>query len=201
MLRSLAASGHVVRRTFSPGDSDDSLPSIFRARCCLCVRRRRPFPASAQFGGLIKKAKEKAAEKGAEAAADKAGDKMMPITPGEQLTDDLVGKVINGAQAADRMLGERDRVTAARETKNKEFSALLDKNQPVHAAYNEANSKIMSCRSSSFSRLEDARRKKYDAKVKEMQSDPALIGKVQLVSMKYAKAMADAQQKQDPVAT
>ena len=33
-----------------------------------------------------------------------------------------------------------------------------------------------------------------------MQSDPALLGKMQLITMKYAKAMADAQQKQDPVA-
>jgi hypothetical protein len=159
-----------------------------------------PSSANAQFGGLIKKAKEKVAEKGAETAADKAADKMSPVTPGEQLTDDLLSKVINGAQAADRMLGERDRVQAARETKNKEFSALLDKNQPVHSAYNEANSKIMDCRSSSFRSLDDARRAKYDARVKQLQADPAFMGKYQLISMKYAKQIAEAQQKQDPVA-
>ena len=70
-----------------------------------------PTPASAQFGGLIKKAKEKVAEKGVEQAADKVG----PVAPGEQLTEDLLGKVIAGAQSADRVLGDRDRVTASRD--------------------------------------------------------------------------------------
>ena len=153
-------------------------------------------PADAQFGGLIKKAKEKVAEKG----VDKAAEKVAPVTPGEQLTDDLLSKVITGAQAADRMLGERDRVQASREAKNKELSVVVDKNQPVHRAYDEANSKILDCRSSSFHSLDEARRKKYDAKVKEMQSDPALLGKMQLVAMKYSQQMADAQKKQDPVA-
>jgi hypothetical protein len=159
-----------------------------------------PSPASAQFGGLIKKAKEKAAEKGVEKVTEKGADKMTPVTPGEQLTDDLLGKVITGAQAADRMLSERDNVQGAREAKNKELSALLDKNQPVHSAYNQANDKILNCRSSSFQALEQARHDKYDKAIKARESDPAFVGKVQLVSMKYAKQIADAQQKQDAVA-
>src|SRR6478735_1691782 len=116
-----------------------------------------PTPASAQFGGLIKKAKEKVAEKGVE----QAGDKMGPVAPGEQLTEDLLGKVITGAQTADRVLGDRDRVTASRDAKNKELSALTEKNQPVHTAYDQANSKISECRSSSFNTLEQARQEKY----------------------------------------
>ena len=157
-----------------------------------------PTPASAQFGGLIKKAKEKVAEKGVEKAAEKATDKLGPVAPGEQLTDDILGKVITGAQVADRMLGERDRVQAAREAKNKDFSALLDKNQPVHAAYDQANSKITECRSSAFSTLEDARQEKYDSQIKKLQADPNMMGKYQLIAMKYSKPMAEAQQKQDP---
>jgi hypothetical protein len=158
-----------------------------------------PSPASAQFGGLIKKAKEKVAEKGVEKAAEKATDKMGPVAPGEQLSEDLLGKVITGAQAADRMLGERDRVQAAREVKNKDFSALLDKNQPIHSAYDQANSKITECRSSAFSSLEEARSARYEARMKTLESDPALMGKTQLIATKYASRMAEAQQKQDPV--
>ena len=166
--------------------------------CALVVAA--PRSATAQFGGLLKKAKEKVAEKGIEKAAEKAGDQLGPVAPGEQLTDDLLAKVITGAQAADRVLAERDRLTAAKETKNKEFSALVDKNQPVHAAYDQANSKIMECRSASFHSLDQARREKYDARVKAMQADPAFVGKMQLISMKYAQRVADAQQKQDAVA-
>ncbi len=158
-----------------------------------------PAPASAQFGGLMKKAKEKVAEKGVEKAAEKATDKMGPVAPGEQLTDDILGKVITGAQAADRMLGERDRVQTAREAKNKDFSVLLEKNQPVHSAYDQANGKITECRSSAFSSLEEARNERYEARMKTLQSDPALMGKTQLVAAKYASRMADAQKKQDPV--
>jgi hypothetical protein len=148
----------------------------------------------------MKKAKEKVAEKGVEKAAEKAADKMGPVAPGEQLSDDLLGKVITGAQAADRMLGERDRVQAAREAKNKDFSALVDKNQPVHSAYDQANNKITECRSSAFSTIEDARNERYEARMKKLESDPALMGRTQLIATKYASRMAEAQKKQDPVA-
>ena len=144
--------------------------------------------AQAQFGGLINKAKEKAAEK--------AG----PVAPGEQLSDDLLGKVLAGAQAGDKVLGERDRLTAARDKKNKDLSELTDKNGPVHTAYNEANSKISDCRSTSLNSLGDARAKKMEADLTAKRSDPAFIGKMQLVAMKYGRAMAEAQQKNDPVA-
>ncbi len=155
-----------------------------------------PAPARAQFGGLVNKAKEKAAQKGAE----QAGDKLGPVAPGEQLSDDLLSKVINGATAADRVLAERDKVTAQRDAKNKDLSALLDRNAPVREAYYSTNSKIMDCRNASFNSLERARNEKFQEQFRGKQSDPAFIGKMQLVSMKYSKQMADAQAKNDPVA-
>ena len=151
-----------------------------------------PTTSQAQFGGLINKAKEKAAQQ--------AGDKMGPVAPGEQVSDDLLGKVITGATAADRVLTDRDKVQAQRDAKNKELSALIEKNESVHAAYNTTNSKITECRDASFSQIEKARNEKLQAQMKEKQQDPAFIGKMQLLSMKYARQMADAQQKQDPVA-
>ena len=159
---------------------------------CVALSLLAPVAAHAQFGGLINKAKEKVAQKAEEKAA--------PVAAGEQLTADLVGSVVRGAQAADRVLGERDRVTEMRESKNKEYSALMEKNQPVHRAYNEANSKILDCRSASFSALEEARSEKNEKRLEAMQSDPAMMGKVQLAAMKYGPAMAEAQQKNDPVA-
>ncbi|CAN5425519.1 hypothetical protein BH09GEM1_BH09GEM1_40430 [soil metagenome] len=151
-----------------------------------------PSAAHAQFGGLMNRAKEKVAEKAAE--------KMAPIAPGEQLTEDLLGKVITGAQAADRVLADRDAAQSQRDAKSKELAALQEKNAPVHQAYNEGNSKIMDCRSSSFHSLDEARQERMNKKVATMQSDPVAMAKVQLVMMNYAKAMADAQKTQDAVA-
>src|SRR4051812_31132968 len=148
-------------------------------------------PAHAQFGSLMSKAKEKVAEKAAEKTA--------PIAPGEQLTDDLLAKVITGAQAADRILAERDAIQAQRTAKDKEVSDLREKNAPVRQAYNEGNNKIMDCRSSSFNALNEARQERIQKKVASLQSDPVAMAKVQLVLMNYAKAYSDAQQKQDPV--
>jgi hypothetical protein len=151
-----------------------------------------PSAAHAQFGGLVNRAKEKVAEKAAEKTA--------PIAPGEQLTDDLLGKVIVGAQSADRILSERDAIQSQRAAKDKELSGLREKNAPVHQAYNEGNSKIMDCRNSSLSSLEEARTERMNKKVASLQSDPVAMARVQLVMMKYGKAVADAQQKQDAVA-
>ena len=151
-----------------------------------------PSSADAQFGGLINKAKDKMAEK--------ASEKMGPVAPGEQLSEDLLGKVITGAQAADRALGDRDRVSASRDAKNKDLSAMMEKNGPTHQAYEQASSKINECRSASFSNLERTRNKKMEADMTAKRADPAYMGKMQLVAMKYAKAMSEAQQKNDPVA-
>ncbi|MEO7457730.1 MAG: hypothetical protein ABIY52_15820 [Gemmatimonadaceae bacterium] len=159
-----------------------------------------PARAEAQFGGLMKKAKEAVVQKGAEKGAEQAGEKMGPVTPGEQLTEELLGQVLRGAQAADRVMGERDRVQALRESKNKQYSELADKNQPIHRAYDEANSKILDCRSTSFNNLREARDERIKKRTDALEADPAFMGKMQLVALKYGKAMADAQQKNDPVA-
>ena len=168
------------------------IPSLAAVLAVSALVLSTPFPAHAQFGGLVNRAKEKVAEKAAEKTA--------PIAPGEQLTDDLLGKVITGAQAADRILTDRDAIQVQRSTKEKELSDLREKNAPVHQAYNEGNSKIMDCRSSSLNSLNEARQERMEKKVASMQSDPVAMARAQLVMMNYAKAMADAQQKQDAVA-
>lgn len=157
------------------------------AVCALTVTLAAP--AQAQFGGLINKAKEKAAEKAA------------PVAPGEQLTDELLGKVITGAQAAERVLAEKDRLAEARDKKNKDLSEMSDRNRPVLAAYNEASSKISECRSASLNTLGEARAQRIEKDMTAKRQDPAFIAKMQLASLKYGKAMAEAQQKNDPVLT
>lgn len=147
-----------------------------------------PVPAHAQFGGLVNKAKEKMAQQ------------VAPVVPGEQLTDDLLSHVITGASAADRVLADRDRITAARDAKNKELSALYDRNQQTRAGYNQASQAISQCRSGSFNVRENERKDKMEARAKELQQDPAFLGKMQLLQQKYMKQIMEAQQKNDPVA-
>lgn len=172
------------------------MPLLYTLSLATAVALATPAPAHAQFGGLVNRARDKMAEK----AAEKAIEKTAPIEPGEQLTEDLLGSVLRGAQAADRVLADRDRVVAARALKQKELSALIEANQPIHRAYDEANGKILECRDGSFSKLSHEREAKAEAKMKALEADPAYMGKMQLIAMKYGKAMADAQQKQDPVA-
>ena len=69
--------------------------------------------------------------KAKEKMADKAKENLGPVAPGEQLTDDLLGKVVTGAQAADRVLADRDKAQTTREAKDKELSALMEKNAPT----------------------------------------------------------------------
>ena len=173
---------------------------ISAVACALALASLVPASAEAQFGGLMKKAKEAVVQKGAEKAVEQAGEKVGPVSPGEQLTEETAGAVLRGAQAADRIMAERDKVQALREAKNKQYSELADKNGPVHQAYNEANGKIMDCRSTSFSNLNDARNERAQKRLESLQSDPAFMGKMQLIAMKYGKEMAEAQQKNDPVA-
>jgi hypothetical protein len=168
--------------------------------CALALASLVPASAEAQFGGLMKKAKEAVVQKGAEKAVEQAGEKVGPVSPGEQLTEETAGAVLRGAQAADRVMIERDKVQALRDAKNKQYSELADKNGPVHQAYNEANSKIMDCRSTSFNNLNDARNERARKRLESLQADPAFMGKMQLIAMKYGKEMAEAQQKNDPVA-
>jgi hypothetical protein len=173
---------------------------ISAVACALALSAVVPATAHAQFGGLMKKAKEAVVQKGAEKAVEQAGEKIGPVTPGEQLTDETAGAVLRGAQAADRVMIERDKVQALREAKNKQYSELVEKNGPVHQAYDQANSKIMDCRDASFSSLNQAREERNNKAIEKLQSDPAMMGKVQLAAMKYGKAMSEAQQKNDPVA-
>src|SRR5437879_1063043 len=84
--------------------------------------------AQAQFGGLINKAKDKVAQQ--------AGEKVGPVAPGEQLSDDVLAKVIAGATASDQVLAERDRLLATITDKEKQLSEMRSKNEPVHAAWN-----------------------------------------------------------------
>ncbi len=149
-------------------------------------------PAYGQFGGLMNRAKDK--------LADKAKENLGPIAAGEQLTEDLLGKVVTGAQAADRVLANRDKAMAVRAAKDKELSVLSDKNAPVHRAFDEANGKIMACRDASLSALSEARSDRIEARMKAMESDPAFEGKVMLIATKYGKAMKEAQEKQDALA-
>lgn len=147
----------------------------------------------------MKKAREKIEQK----TVEQAENKVRQVPQGEALTDDLVGSVLAGALVADRVLGERIKVESMRALKSEEHSAMVNKNGSLRRAYNEASSKIMSCRSSAIEKVDAVRAKeeeKRDAAREVLEKDPNFMAKMQLAGMKYAKAMAAAVEKNDAAA-
>lgn len=148
--------------------------------------------AEAQFGGLMKKAREKVEEK--------TREDLTPVDAGEQLTDELVAKVIIGVQTAERLSHEGHAAELASAPKYKELSELTEANRPLHKTYDEAYLKIHDCRlalSHEAKRVAGERRR---ARNDSQKSESATIAQAQRVGMKYGKAIADAQRRHDEVA-
>jgi hypothetical protein len=150
-----------------------------------------PVTAHAQFGGLMKRAAAKVA---GDKASEKVNQATLPSAKGEALTDATFANVLKGAQAAAKTLEQRDQLRAKQEADQKALTDLESQNEGTRSAYNKANETILECRDASFNALGEKR----DAELQEKyKNDPQTIAKLQMISMKYAKAIADAQQKGD----
>jgi hypothetical protein len=158
-------------------------------------------PAQAQFGGLIKKAKEAATEKAVDKAVDKAtGGESSPGAPragGEALTATTLSQVLAGARAADGVLAKREQLVAQRKADEAALRQLESQNQGTRNAYEQANRTVLACREVSISDSEHKRETALEAKMK---SDPQNIARMQMIATKYGAAMAQAQQRGDTAA-
>ncbi|HEV2642703.1 MAG TPA: hypothetical protein VGT98_08350 [Candidatus Elarobacter sp.] len=153
-------------------------------------------PAQAQFGGLLKKAKETAAQKGAEKAIDKVGPQA-PRAGGEALTATTFNQVLTGVRAADGILTQRDRLREQRKAELATLTQMESQNQGTRNAYEQANSTILSGRESS---INDSQRKREADMEARMKGDPQNMARMQMIAMKYGDAMAKAQQRGDTAA-
>lgn len=150
-----------------------------------------PAEAHAQFGGIMKRAAAKVA---GDKASEQVNQATLPSAKGEALTDATFASVLKGAHAADQTLAQRDQLRAKQDADQKTLTDLESQNESTRNAYNQANGTILECRDASFNEL--SKKREADLQVK-YKNDPQTIAKLQMVSMKYAKAMAEAQQKGD----
>jgi hypothetical protein len=147
-------------------------------------------PAHAQLRGVLNKAKQKIEQK-----ATPQGE-----AGGEALSEATLGKVLAGAQAADRVLASRDAVQQRRDAADKRLSDLRTRNEPTRGAWTDASRKVDDCRTTALRASEAQMRERMQAKAASMMKDPAAAGRAQMVTVKYARDMAMAQQRGDTAA-
>lgn len=146
--------------------------------------------AQAQFGGLIKRA---VAGKATEKVEDKVGPKAPPAA-GEAFSATTLQQVIAGAQATNAVMQHQAELQQRRSAEQADFSTLQRQNDGTRNAYAQANQTIMSCRSASFNDSEHKR----DAQMKaRMTADPQNMARMQMIAMKYGKAISEAQERGD----
>jgi len=149
-----------------------------------------PVPARAQLRGVLNKAKEKLTPP----------QQQQQAPDGDALTDALVGKVLVGAQAADRVLADRDAVQRQRDAADKQLAAMRERNEATRNAYTAASTKVDQCRGGAIEAANDARRERLSARGAAVAKDPAAMVRMQAVSMKYTRELAAAQQRGDTAA-
>jgi hypothetical protein len=149
--------------------------------------------AQAQFGGLIKRA---VAGKAAEKVADKVGPKAPPAA-GEAFSATTLQQVIAGARATNAVMQHEADLQQRRDAEQTQLGTLQRQNDGTRNAYAQANQKILSCREASFNDSEHKRQEQMKA---HMTADPQNMARMQMIAMKYGKAISDAQQRGDTAA-
>jgi len=167
--------------------------------------------ASAQLGGLVKKAKDKVVEQQVEKQVEK---RVNPVAsdPGAppkfddvtlELTNDRISQIIRGLSAGRAVLdganGSPSRATliAQRDDAARQSADLSQKSSKAFDAYYEKRDASQRCRNDAMDASRDKRQAANEARAKEFQpkamSDPAFREKVMAITQK----MAVAQQKGD----
>src|SRR3569833_694774 len=145
-------------------------------------------PASAQLGGLMKKAKEAAAQKAGEKAVEKvipnAGKTLKPSDSfGPELTAASLDGVLRGLAAMEKTMNE----AAALRAKGQEYQAALSKSLDAHdkerQAFDAKYQRTSSCQDSIIDARGNAAQTAY---LKRMQTAPA----AQAAMIKAAQALA-----------
>ena len=167
--------------------------------------------ASAQLGGLVKKARDRVVEQQVEKQVEK---RVNPVAsdPGApppfddvtlELTNDRISQIIRGLSAGRAVLeganGSPSRATlvAQRDDAARQSADLSQKNSKAFDAYYEKRDASQRCRNDAIDAFRDKRQEANEARTKEFQakamSDPAFREKVMAITQK----MAVAQQKGD----
>ena len=159
-----------------------------------------PATASAQFGGLVKKAVKKAAgEAAVDAATDKARSKIAPATNasanaalGGELTADTLDMLLKGLAATSAKLEEVEALSKQRDDLNAKLQDNRTANYAVVERYDEQESKIGACISDYLEGVNKNRENELRAKMMTMMSTPngqqGYVGEYQKLMQEMAAA-------------
>ena len=160
--------------------------------------------ATAQLGGLVKKARDRAIESqvekrvgaGTGSSAD-AAPKFDETTV--ELTSDRIAGILRGLQAGRTVLDTRTPLIQRRDEAYKKREPLWNANQKAYDAYLVKRDENQRCRNDAMEVSREKRQKITDARNKELSAkamtDPAFRQKI----MELTPKLADAQQKGDTV--
>ena len=158
--------------------------------------------ATAQLGGLVKKARDKAIEQQVEKRVGTSNGSGSDAAPKfdettVELTNERVGQIVRGLQAGRAVLDGRAPLIERREEASKKREQLSSANQKAYDAYLVKRDESQRCRNDAMYASREKRQKSTDARNKELSAkamnDPAFRQKV----MEITQKMAAAQQKGD----
>jgi hypothetical protein len=168
-----------------------------------------PGSAHAQFGGLMKKAKDAAADaagrKAGETAVDKAvgsrtgsaSARSAGALPGEPLTEATFAALLRGLQRTDALLKEAEASNARMSAINGELQKLYDAHPGEIERFQERERTVNMCHSEQINTRERARSDAMQKKMEAAQRDPAAVQRMSAVAMKYTPRINEAQQRGD----
>ena len=152
--------------------------------------------ASAQLGGLVKKARDKVVEN----QVEKQIDKRVGTTPPKfddvtlELSADRLAQVIRGLTAGRAVLAGREPLVTRRDAAAQKSADLHDKNNKLISDYRDQYYKNERCRNDAMNASSEKRRAVADKEIKEWQakamSDPAFRDRAVAIGMKMSEAQA-----------
>ena len=154
--------------------------------------------ASAQLGGLVRKARDKVVENQVEKQVEKrASDPGAPPKFDEvtvELTGERVAQMIKGLTAGRAVLSGREPLVGRRDAVATKSNELSTQNNKLIGAYRENFYDNQRCRNGAMRASSDKRRAVADKEVEAWQakamSDPAVRDKAVAIGMKMAEAQA-----------
>ena len=154
--------------------------------------------ASAQLGGLVKKARDKVVENQVEKQIEKrtpdggAAPKFDEVTV--ELTAERLGQVIRGLSAGRAALAGREGLVTRRDAAMQQSGELSDKNNKLISSYTDKRYENERCRNDAMNESRDKRQAVADKEIKEWQakamSDPAFRDKAMALAQKAGEAQA-----------
>lgn len=160
--------------------------------------------ATAQLGGLVKKARDKAIESQVEKRVGGTGASSADAAPKfdettVELTSERVAGMLRGLQAGRAVLDTRTPLNERRDQVSKKREPLWDANQKSYDAYLVKRDENQRCRNDAMRDSRDKRQKVTDARNKELSAkamnDPAFRQKI----MELTPKLTAAQQRGDTV--